>query len=145
MTTFANVGGIQGIVGSLTGVNVPAGAIAQIVAIIEPTYGPIDNKAPISAVHPAWFGGSQSGGTLAIHTEKARATLTNAIIEAVASLQGTTTAMTDYDHVLTQKDEDSFAAAQALVAKTDSAVGQMDGNRHTPLSPPPATPGEDGP
>ncbi len=70
----------------------------------------------------------------ASHTEKAHLALENAVVEAVAGLQETGGAIEQFDRELSAADADSEAAAQALLHRTQLAVDQMDGDRHTPPS-----------
>ena len=69
---------------------------------------------------------------LAGHTDKAHLKLANSVIEAVSGIQETGKAMEQFDAEISQADADSEQAAQALLARTQLAVDQMDGDRHTP-------------
>jgi hypothetical protein len=137
MVLLADVGGISGVRSTLSSVKVPPDVINGIVAILETSP---DDLAPnqLRPVKDAWFGSAWSGQYLGTHTTKAHLKLQNSLIEAVAGISATMQAMQDFDKEITGKDADSEAAAMALLHRTELAVDQMDGDRHTPPAQGPA-------
>jgi hypothetical protein len=131
MVLLADVGGISGVRDTLTSVKVPPDVIEQIVKFLKTTAGDFDLEE-FTTVKGDWFGGSGSAATLGIHTDKAHAKISNAILEAILGIQDATDAITIFDKELSATDADSEAAAQALLARTQAAVDQMDGDRNTP-------------
>jgi hypothetical protein len=131
MVLLADVGGISGVRSTLSSVKVPPDVINSIVAILETSP---DDLAPdqLRPVKDAWFGTAWSGQYLGTHTAKAHQKLQNSLIEAVSGISATMMAMQQFDKEIHGKDEDSEAAALALLHRTQLAVDQMDGDRHTP-------------
>lgn len=136
---LSDVGGISGVRSTLTSVKVPPDVIEEIVAILEENSGDL-NPDGFRSVKGTWYGGSASAQVLGSHTEKAHLALENAVVEAVAGLQETGGAIKQFDRELSAADADSEAAAQALLHRTQLAVDQMDGDRHTPPSQQPTDP-----
>jgi hypothetical protein len=131
MVLLADVGGISGVRSTLTSVKVPPDVIEQIVKFLKTTAGGFDPEE-FTKPKGEWFGGSGSAATLGIHTEKAHGKISNALLEAVLGIQDATDAITIFDKELSVADADSEAAARALLARTQRAVDQMDGDRNTP-------------
>ena len=131
MVLLADVGGISGVRSTLTSVRVPPDVIEQIVKFLKGTAGDIDLQG-FTPVKGGWFGGSGSAAALGTHTEKAHAKIRNALLEGIVSIQDTTEAITIFDQEFSAADANSEAAAQALLARTQAAVDQMDGDRSTP-------------
>lgn len=131
MVLLADVGGISGVRSALNSVKVPPNVIEEIVGILEEKSGEL-NPDGFRGVKGTWYGGSHSAQTLAVNTDKAHQTLANAVVEAVAGLQETGGAIEKFDREISQADADSEQAAQALLHRTQLAVDQMDGDRHTP-------------
>jgi hypothetical protein len=138
---LSDVGGISGVVGTLTTLAVPEGVIADIVGVLE---GESTNlkKGVIEPVVPAWFGQGGTRSQLATHTDKAHATVKNAILEAVASLQATGAAMQKFDKEVVDADENNHAATTALIARTQQAVDLLDDDQTTPAAPVPTDEGQ---
>ena len=130
---LSDVGGISGVRSTLTSVRVPPDVIEEIVAVLEENSGDL-NPDGFRGVPGAWYGGSASAQVLASHTEKAHLALENAVVEAVAGMQETGGAIQQFDREISAADADAAAAAQALLHRTQLAVDQMDGDRHTPPS-----------
>jgi hypothetical protein len=141
MVLLADVGGSVGVRSALTSVKVPPDVIDQIVKFLETTSGGFDPDG-FTPVVGTWFGGSGSAATLGLHTEKAHAKITNALLEAIMGIQDTTSAIETFDKEISAADADSEAAAQALLHRTQLAVDQMDGDRNTPPTHT-STPGSD--
>jgi hypothetical protein len=134
---LSDVGGISGVRSTLSSVKVPPDVINGIVAILQSSP---DELAPqqLQPVKDAWFGSGWSAQYLGTHATKAHRALENALLEAVAAISATQEAMQDFDKEISGKDADSEAAAMALLHRTELAVDQMDGDRHTPPAPGPA-------
>jgi len=96
----------------------------------------------IEPVVPAWFGQGGTRSQLATHTDKAHATVKNAILEAVASLQATGAAMQKFDKEVVDADENNHAATTALIARTQQAVDLLDDDQTTPAAPVPTDEGQ---
>jgi hypothetical protein len=131
MVLLSDVGGISGVRSTLTSVKVPPDVIEQIVKFLQTTAGDFDPEG-FTRPQDAWFGGGGSAATLGVHTGKAHAKIKNALLEAVLGIQDTSSAIETFDKELSAADADSEAAAQALLARTQLAVDQMDGDRNTP-------------
>lgn len=134
MVLLADVGGITGVVSTLQTLSVPEGVISDIVKVLEGESTSLE-QGLVEPVAAGWFGGGGSGSVLATHTGKAHATVSNAILEAVASLQTTGAAMQQFDHDVTATDESNHAATTALISRTERAVGLLDDDRRTPAAP----------
>jgi hypothetical protein len=134
MVLLADVGGITGVVSTLQTLSVPEGVIADIVKVLEGESTTLE-KGLVDPVVPAWFGQGGSGSELGHHTQKAHTKVSNAILEAVASLQMTGSAMMEFDKDVTRTDEDNHAATMALVARTQQAVDVLDDDQNTPATP----------
>lgn len=134
MVMLADVGGITGVVSTLQTFSVPEGVIAGIVKVLDGESSSL-KKGLIEPVAPGWFGQGGSGTALGAHTGKAHAKVSNAILEAVASLQTTGAAMQEFDQDVTETDENNHAATTALIARTEQAVGLLDDDRNTPATP----------
>lgn len=131
---LSDVGGISGVRTTLNAVSVPPDVIEEIVAIIQSTSGALDPDA-FHPVTGTWFGDSSSAQTLGVHTDKAHQKMSNSVLEAVAGLQATSDAMTQFDKEISQADADSEASARALIHRTQVAIDSMDGDRNTPPTP----------
>lgn len=131
MVLLADVGGITGVVSTLSSFKVPPNVIEEIVGVLEASSGEL-NPDGFRGVQGTWYGGGHSAQTLALNTDKAHQTLANAVVEAVAGLQRTGVAIEQFDKEVSQADSDSEQAAQALLHRTQLAVDQMDGDRRTP-------------
>jgi len=131
MVLLADVGGISGVRSTLTSVKVPPDVIEQIVRFLNRTAGGFDLEG-FTSPKGDWFGGSGSAAVLGIHTEKAHAKISNALLEAILGIQVATDAITIFDKEFSAADADAEAATQALLARTQAAVDQMDGDRNTP-------------
>jgi hypothetical protein len=131
---LSDVGGITGVVSTLKTLAVSEGVIGQIVKILQGESSNLEDGV-VQPVKPSWFGGGGSGTTLGTHTDKAHAKVSNAILEAVASLQATGTAMKAFDSDVTVTDENNAAATTALIARTQQAVDMLDDDRTTPVPP----------
>jgi hypothetical protein len=131
MVLLADVGGVSGVRSTLSSVRVSPDVIEQIVKFLEGAAGGFDPHA-FTPVRSDWFGGSGSAATLGLHTGKAHAKISNALLEAILGIQETTTAIETFEKEISAADADSEAAAQALLHRTQLAVDQMDGDRTTP-------------
>jgi hypothetical protein len=131
MVMLADVGGISGIRTTLSSVKVPPDVIDEIVKVLEETSGTLD-PGGFRAVQGTWYGDRGSARLLASHTDKAHLALANSVIEAVSGIQETGLAMEQFEAEINQADADSEQAARSLLARTQLAVDQMDGDRHTP-------------
>lgn len=131
MVLLADVGGSSGVRTALNSVKVPPDVIEQIVKFLESTSGGFDPDA-FTPVKGDWFGGSGSAAVLGVHTDKAHAKISNALLEAILGIQDTTTAIETFDKEISAADANSEQAAQALLHRTQLAVDQMDGDRNTP-------------
>ncbi len=142
MVMLADVGGVSGVRSTLNSVKVPPDVIEQIVKFLEVTAGGLDPEG-FTPVKGTWFGGSSTAATLGVHTGKAHAKISNAVLEAVLSIQDTSTAIETFDQEISVADANSEAAAQALLARTQQAIDQMDGDRSTPPTHSTDAPGRD--
>ena len=129
MVLLADVGGISGVRSTLSSVKVPPDVINGIVAILETSP---DDWRPTSC-GPSRTPGSGRRGAVGTSARtpprptEARRTRSSRRWPA----SGHEAAMQDFDKEITGKDEDYEAAAMALLHRTELAVGQMDGDRHT--------------
>ncbi len=131
MVLLADVGGVGGVVGTLSSIAVPPDVINDIVTILTSESSSLADGM-FAPVNEAWFGARPSGTNLAAHTHKAHEKMTNSILEAVASLQQTGDAMKQWDREITAVDADSGAATATLLHRTQLAVDGMDDDRNTP-------------
>lgn len=131
MVLLADVGGVSGVVGTLTSISVPPDVINDIVSILTSESSSLADGM-FAPVNEAWFGARPSGTDLAMHTHKAHEKMTNSVLEAVASLQQTGDAMKQWDNEVKEVDSDSSAATTTLLHRTQLAVDGMDDDRSTP-------------
>lgn len=131
MVMLSDVGGVGGVRTTLNSVKVPPDVIEQIVKFLQTTAGEFDPEG-FAKPQDGWFGGGSSAATLGLHSGKAHAKIKNALLEAIMGIQDTSTAIETFDKEISAADADSEAAAQALLARTQLAVDQMDGDRNTP-------------
>lgn len=133
MIMLSDVGGLSGVRDTLKAVAVPPDVINNIVSILEA------NSRNLRGGHGHFprpdgqvFGSTYGAQNLGAHTAKAHQHLSNSVLEAVASLQATGSAMQQFDKEISAADADSEAAAQALLVRTQAAVDSLDDNRYTP-------------
>lgn len=144
MITLSDVGGLSGVRNTLNAVAVPPDVINNIVSLLE------SNSLNLKGGHGHFkkpdgevFGGTYGARNLGSHTARAHQHLSNSVLEAVASLQATGTAMKQFDKEISSADADSEAAARALLSRTQAAVDGLDDNRYTPPVAPVDEPGSD--
>lgn len=128
---LADVGGLMGVRDTLNAVAVPPDVIEDIIKILQVESDELAGGS-FNPVPATWFGNRFSGENLGTHTEKAHARLSNSVLEAVASLQGTGQAIEKFDRELEDADGSSHAVTAALIKDTQLAVDQLDDNRNTP-------------
>ncbi len=131
MVLLADVGGVGGVVSTLTSIAVPPDVINDIVSILTSESSTLANGM-IPPVNEAWFGDRPSGTNLATHTHKAHEKMANSVLEAVASLQETGDAMKQWDKEISDVDVDSSVATTTLLNRTQRALDHMDDDRSTP-------------
>ena len=138
MVLLADVGGLMGVRDTLNAISVPPDVIEDIIKILQQESDTLEG-GKFNPVPASWFGNRFSGQNLGTHTDKAHAKLSNSVLEAVASLQGTGQAIEKFDRELEDADVNSKAATQALLVNTQQAVDQLDDNVNTPPAQGPTT------
>lgn len=131
MGLLADVGGLLGVRNTLNSLAVPQEVIDKIIKILQQESDTLEG-GQFNPVPATWSGNRSSAEDLGHHTERAHARLSNAVLEAVAGLQGTEQAIVKFDRELEDADVSSHAATQALLHRTQHAVDQLDDNFNTP-------------
>ena len=133
MIMLSDVGGVGGVRDALNAVKVPPDVINNIVSILESNSSNLEGgHGQFPEVKGTWFGGTNGAHNLGAHTAKAHRKLSNSVLEAVASLQATGTAMKQFDKEMSSADANSDEATRVLLSRTQEAVDSLDDNRYTP-------------
>lgn len=139
MVYLNDVGGIAGVIKSLTNLAVPQGVIDELVTVLHEESDTLQDGKPVEVPADA-FGGRSSADYLAHHTRLAHQHLANSVLEAVASLQGTGDAVKQFNTDIQDTDADAHAATTVLLHRTQHAIDQMDDDRYTPPTVPATVP-----